>query len=283
VLVAGTFSGSLRASDRVVTSAGESDGFALSLDAAGKPRWLMRMGGNSQDAIIGIAQRGDRIALAGSFSPGAEIRGHALASYDERARFADAFAAELDVHGEFVWATPFGGRADDTVVGVALDTRGRTLAAGSSRDVVVVGSKKVSTRGPADALVSVFAPDGVVDRAQLLNGTDFDGASAIAAVDDRIVVGGFFSGEITLGSRTLRAGGGDDSFIALVDASGQVTASWQVGGEGREEVIGLVAIPGGFVAGVAHTTAAAIDGGPPLASPADPLTGAALIVRGVTP
>jgi outer membrane protein assembly factor BamB len=283
VVAGGAFAGTLRVGSRVVTSAGESDGFVAAIGAGGELDWLVRMGGNGQDAIDGVAVRGDRVVIGGTFAPGAELLGHTLHAIDERSLFGDAFAAELDAGGRFAWATPFGGKADDTVVGAALDEVGRALVAGAARDVVAAGSAKVAARGPADALVVVFDPRGAVERAQLIGGSDFDGASAVAAIDDRSVIGGFFSGELPLGGRTLRAGGGDDAFIALLDANGSVVGSWQVGGQGREEVVGLAAIPGGFVAGVAHTADAKIDGGRALPPPADPMTGAALILRGVAP
>jgi hypothetical protein len=114
----------------------------------------------------------------------------------------------------------------------------------------------------------------------LLGGPDFDGARSIIATGDRIVVSGFFSGQIRLGARTFAAGGGDDSFIAALDASTAVTESWQVGGTGREEVTSLAPIPGGFVAGIAHTATADV-AGESLPAPKDAMAGAAIVVRAV--
>jgi hypothetical protein len=53
---------------------------------------------------------------------------------------------------------------------------------------------------------------------------------------------------------------------------------WPISGDGREEITALAAIPGGFIAGVAHTAAARI-GNDMLPSPTDPMSGAAIIVR----
>jgi hypothetical protein len=114
----------------------------------------------------------------------------------------------------------------------------------------------------------------------LVGGSDFDGLRAIAAVGDKVVVGGFFSGQLELGDRSLTAGGGDDSFIAAFDENGAVATAWQVGGEGREEITAVSAIAGGFVAGIAHTAAASVDG-VALTAPKDPMRGGALIVRGM--
>ena len=94
------------------------------------------------------------------------------------------------------------------------------------------------------------------------------------------MVAGFYSGSIRLGNRALTAGGGDDAFLAELDLAGTVAQAWPVGGEGREEITALAAIPGGFVAGVAHTAAAQLDG-TALRAPADPMSGAAILIRPV--
>ena len=108
---------------------------------------------------------------------------------------------------------------------------------------------------------------------------DFDGLRAIAAIDDRIVVGGFFSGEINLAGRKLTAGG-DDAFVAALDGNGTVLTSWHIGGDGREDLVSLSPNAGGFLAGITHTAAAKIDDDA-LPSPADPMSGAAIVLRGL--
>jgi hypothetical protein len=144
---------------------------------------------------------------------------------------------------------------------------------------VHLGASEYAARGTADGLVAWFSPTGAPGPALLLGGADFDGLRAICAVDERVVVGGFFSGTMQLGDRALTAGGGDDAFLAALD-DGKVVASWPVSGPGREEIVAVSPIAGGFVAGISHTAAATI-GPDALASPADPLAGFGAIVRGV--
>jgi hypothetical protein len=279
VIVGGAFGGNLRIGARVVTSAGGSDGFVARLAVDGSPAWLIRVGGHGADAVQGVATAPDRIAIAGTFSAGADLLGVPLAPYDERSPLADAFVAELDPAGARRWVTTFGGKANETVAGVAIDRSGRIAVAASAREVVHVGSAHLVAQGAADGLVAWFGADGDHGAAVLIGGFDFDGVHAIAAVGDRVVIGGFFSGTTRLGDRTLTAGGGGDAFVAALDASGTVAASWHVGGAGREEIASLAAIPGGFVAGIAHTADLTIDDDATLPAPADPLSGAALIVR----
>lgn len=280
VLIGGSFAGTLRIADKVVSSAGQTDGFVARLTAAGGVAWLVRVGGPGADAIHGVATGEDRIAIAGTFAAGADLLGEPLPAFDDRSVAGDGFVAELDAAGARRWVQSFGGAADDAVAGVAIDARGRVAVAATARDTVRVGANELTATGTADGLVAWWGPDGTALSAVLVGGPDFDGLRAIAAAGDRVVVAGFYSGSIRLGDRALTAGGGDDAFLAELDASGAVVHAWSVGGDGREEITQLAAIPGGFVAGVAHTAAARVDDAA-LPSPADPMTGAALVVRPV--
>jgi hypothetical protein len=230
--------------------------------------------------VQGIAARGDRVVIAGTFAAGAELLGQPLPAVDERSPAGDGFAAELDDRGGRRWIATFGGQGNDSVAGVAIDRTGRVVVAGTVRDMIHAGSVELTPRGAADGVVVWLTATGEHTGAILIGGPDFDGISAITAVGDRIVVGGFFSGSLRLGERTLAAGGGDDAWLAALDASGSVVQSWQVGGEGREEITALAAIRGGFVAGAAHSARASVDDSA-LPAPADPASGAALLVRGV--
>jgi outer membrane protein assembly factor BamB len=280
VLVAGSYSGSLRVADRVVSSGGRSDGFVAKLTPSGGVAWLVRVGGPGPDAVQGVAARGAQIAIAGTFVAGADLLGQALPAFDEKSPFPDVFVASLDANGGRVWATTFGGKLADSVAGVAISASGSVAVAANARDVMHVGGADLVAQGPADGLVASWAKDGTATHAILLGGPEFDGLRAITAVGDRIVVAGFYSGSMQLGDRASTAGGGDDAFVAALDRSGAVVESWQISGAGREEVSALAAIAGGFVAGVAHTAALAV-GEASLPAPADPLAGAAIVVRAV--
>jgi hypothetical protein len=280
IVVGGLFAGTLRANTRVVTSAGGSDGFVARLRAGGEVAWLVRTGGAGADGIQGVATRGSRIAIAGTFSTGAELGGTTLAMYDERSPYADAYAAELDDKGTRLWSATFGARTDDTVAGVTIDASGHVVVAASGREVIHVGSTQLVTQGEGDGVLVWLGDHGEYRASILVGGMDFDGLRAITSVGDKTIVGGFFSGKLQLGDRALVAGGGDDSFLAAYDPNGTLATSWHVGGDGREEITSLSAIPGGFVAGVAFTANARIEDAK-LAAPKDPMAGSAIVVRGV--
>ena len=289
----GSFAGTLRAGEptsgahvteapagSIVSSAGKSDGFVLRVAPGGAAMWLVRVGGAGADAVQGVAIAGNRVAIAGTFAAGAELAGVALPPFDDRLPFGDGFCAELDAAtGARVWSQTWGGKDDDSVAGVAITPSGRVAVAANLRDAIRVGTATLRASGAGDGLVIWFAPSGEVAATAVLGGGDFDGLRAIVAVDEHAIVGGFFSGTIQLGAAKLGAGGGDDAFVASVAPSGAIEHAWQVGGAGREEIASLAALPGGFVAGVAHTADLAADGAH-LSAPADPNRGAALLVRG---
>ena len=280
VLVGGSFAGTLRLGSRVVASAGGGDGFVARVRAGdGAIEWLIRLGGADADTVQGVATAGARVVIAGSYIGAAELRGQPFPVADPPSIYADGFAAELDERGQTVrWTATFGGKANDSVAGVALTDDGSIAVAATMRDVVHVGPAELTAHGAADGLVAWLAKTGDFGATAQLGGADFDGVSAITAVDDRAIVGGFFAGSIRLGDRTLTAGGGDDAYLAAIDEHGAIAHAWQVGGEGREEVVAVAPLPGGFVAGIAHTARAAVDD-VALPAPADPTSGAALVVR----
>ena len=277
VVVGGSFSGTLRTGSKTVSSAGKADGFVARVDAKGDVAWLIRAGGVFADAVQGVAASDDRIAIAGTFAATAELLGEPLKAYDEKTPRADGFVAMLDAKGTRLWSQSFGGKLDDSVVGVAIDGAGRVAVAANARSVIKIGSTELVTMGDGDGAVAWWTKDGLPGPAVQLGGAEFDGVRSIVAVGKRIVVGGFFSGTIKLAQQRLTAAGGDDAYLAAFE-NGVPAGLWPVTGEGREEVAALGAMPGGFVAGVTHTARAKVDDAE-LPAPKDPLSGAALVVR----
>ncbi len=284
VLVGGTYTGGLRAGPHTVGAAGRNDGFVVAIRGTGEVAWLVRMGGVFADSVQGVAAQktGDktRIAIAGTFQVTADLQGAQLPIFDERSPLPDAFVAELDASGARVWSQAYGGRLLDSVAGVAIDRAGKVVVAGTSSGELHVGGLDLIAQGPSDGVLSWWNADGSPHHAILVGGQDFDGFRAIVAAGPSVVAGGFYSGSMSLGGQTLTAGGGDEAFLAAFDPTGSVHETWIVGGPGREELASLAPIRGGFVASVGYTAAADL-AGTRVAAPADPMSGAAVLVRGV--
>lgn len=284
VLVGGTYTNGLRAGDHTVGSAGRTDGFVASLRSTGEVAWLVRLGGVFADTVQGVAaratDRGTRIAIAGTFQATADLQGAPLTFFDERSPFPDGFVAELDAGGRRIWSHSFGGRLQESVAGVAIDAAGKVVVAATSTGELHVGGLDLIVQGAADGVLGWWNADGSPHQAILVGGADFDGLRAIVAAGSSVVVGGFYSGSLELGRRALTAGGGDDAFLAAFDPNGRVVDTWAVTGPGREEVASLAPIRGGFVAAVTYTAAGQLAGAN-VPAPADPMSGAAVLVRGI--
>lgn len=278
----GSFNGTMRAGDEVVSAGGLSDGFALRVGPVGEVRWLIRIGGERGDAIAAVAAAPGKqggVVVGGTFTGVADARGVALEPVVGEAFAADGFVARLDDDGAVRWARPFGGGLDDAVAGVAILQSGLVAVAATLRGDVLVDGKVVSTRGLADAALITFDDRGTRRAVALVGGGDYDSATGLAARGDDLVLAATYSGKLVLGDASLDAAGGDGALIAVLDASGEAIRVLDVAGVGRETVAAIAAGPAGWAAAIRHTAGARI-GEAVIPSPADPYAGAAILVRG---
>jgi len=259
-LVTGSFAGTLRVGARTVTSAGTTDGFVAELDRAGAVRSLVRVGGDGPDEITGAAALGGgKIAIAGTFTGTAELRGETLVAIDAQAASADGFVAVLDADGRPAWLRTWGGPGEDTCAGVVALAGGSLAVAGTVRGEVDVAGRVLTARGNADGLVAVFGPDADVRGAWLVGGDDFDGITAVAGAADQIAIAGWFTGALPSSAGTLRAAGVDDAFVALGTAAG-ISQVMQLASAGPAAVTALAGSPAGAALAVHATEPLHVDG-----------------------
>lgn len=256
-LIGGVFSGTLRVGDRVVTSAGGSDGFWAAVGADGAVRSLARMGGPSADAIAGVvALPGGGLAIAGTYTDRATVIDAELAAIYPGPPAADGFVAALGADGALAWVRTWGGALGDTCAGVAVTADGLAIA-GTVRDVVDVAGRRLDAAGPADGLIAYFDRGGAVRAAYLVGGADLDGLTAIVAHGDDVIAAGFFAGTVA----GVAASGGDDPMIAIARPGG-VEAIVPVRASGAAAVHALAADARGWVLAIGSATAAAIGDDP---------------------
>lgn len=283
VVAVGSFAGVLRVGNDVVTSAGNSDAFAVRLDAAGNVKWLVRAGAGSADAFTAVAVAGakdlDAIAIAGSITGEADFRGTPLVAHNVRIDTQDLAVALVDGDGRPQWGRVLGGDNNDTASGVAIASDGTVIVAGTVREALIIEGDPVVVRGSTDALIAMYSTSGELLGANLLGADDTAGARGVAiAPDGHIAVTGYFSGLIRGPNGDLTADGGDDAFVATIDRTAHVTALDPISGPGREEVVGLASSKAGLAFAVAHT-AELIAFGAHLPAPASPTGGVALFLR----
>lgn len=275
-VVAGSFGGTLRVGERVVSSGGQRDGFAAFVDGRGAVTELLRMGGDHDDGFTAVACRGQDVALAGTFSFGAELRGQELPRLADKTLAADALVVKLSRQGQLAWLRTFGGSKEDLAADVAITEAGDLAVAGMARSELTVGDSTFTVNGVADGYLARWAADGTPRGALLFGGIDYDATTELVALGERLIVGGFFSGSIDLGGMWT-ARGGDDAMLIVVEPAGAARMI-PVGGDGREEIVSLAATAGGgVVMGVSHT-AGFVALGLQADLPRDAMGGAAVVI-----
>lgn len=240
-VVAGLFAGTMRAGDRVLTSAGTQDAFVVRLEPGGEVRWAMRGGGPFLDAVHGVALGDGMVAIAGAFTIQAELRGTTLQGSRES---QDAFVAALDDRdGQVRWARPFGSDGPDTAFDVAI-SGGQVFAAGTFGGTLTVAGQSLTSRGLTDWFV-IALDGGELLWAQRFGGTGSDEVHRLAFGADRLWAAGSFTGTAPLGPADLTSAGGHDLFLVSIDPrTGAALTGQRFGGAGQDALADLAAGPG---------------------------------------
>lgn len=143
----------------------------------------------------------------------------------------DAFIAKLNIDGNtLLYSTFFGGTLPDAAFDIALDRFDNAYITGRTQSVnlPVRNALQPTLRGPRDAFVARYDPDGVLLYATFLGGDTASGTGDEAgygiAVDalQNVYVAGFTSSPTfpTAGALQRNFGGGEDAFVAKLNAQG---------------------------------------------------------------
>jgi hypothetical protein len=154
-LIAGNFQEAIDLGAGLLTAEGSFDGYLLSVDPSGKPRWGTTFGGPSVDAVAAIAATPDGGAwITGSFSGSFDFGDTHLESQGP----TDAFVARVGGGGQLTYAKGFGGPSGggDNGMSVAVDHDGNALVTGSFLGEADLGSGPVTTAGGLDVFLSKF-------------------------------------------------------------------------------------------------------------------------------
>jgi hypothetical protein len=163
---------------------------------------------------------------------------------------SDAFVVKLGPAGTHLWSQRFGGSADQTIAGVAVDTSGNILLTGNFESSITFGMSTYST-------VNVIDKDGFVAKlnaagmpqwsfefgdAVILNGIEAGQSGVKIATDTAgnvYVVGNFESQMAIPGGATMSSAGNADIFIAKVSSAGVHQWSKRFGDAASQSVADL--------------------------------------------
>jgi hypothetical protein len=179
----------------------------------------------------------------------------------------DAFVAKLTPTGSLSYSTYLGGNAqsDDVGFGIAADSNGNAYVTGftASTNFPVLNPYQInhaSDSGDSDAFVTKLTANGALSYSTFLGGNagDFGQGIAVDFAGNAYIAGWTISTDFpTLnafqGSHTNDAGG-YDAFVTKLTASGGLSYSTYLGGNGYDQAYGIVVDPTGNAYVVGNTS-----------------------------
>ena len=244
------------------------DAFLAKFSPDGVPLWSTYLGGERDDAAMGIALDHQPAPL-GHPSPGGTIYITGQTESDDfptlnpfsdsSAGVTDAFVAAFNTDGELLWSTFLGGISGDWSAGAAVDRSGNAYVVGYtvSPDFPSPTGPPQHKGGTRDAFVAKFDPEGRLLWTSQFGGKASERANSIA-LDSRGSI--YVTGETNsrdlpaVPESTRRPGGQYDAFLSVLDPHGKLRASAYIGGMRADVGEALAVTPDGSVYIVGRTS-----------------------------
>jgi hypothetical protein len=223
------------------------DAFLVKLGADGKIAWSRTFGGEREDTANGVAVRGDKIVVVGSFS--GELK---LGELAKKAMGSDdLFAAAFDATGQELWLWHAGGKDSDGANAVAAMPDGGWVVGGSYSGQTQFGTVELKAKGGTDAFLLKLDAAGELEWVKSFGGRYPDRIKHVG-VDGQgnIYVQGEFrdTGDWGGAKPLIAAGGADfDVMLAKYDLNGDHKWSKRFGGQFDEAAAGIAVDPAGNV------------------------------------
>ena len=231
--------------------AGGAEAFAAKLDAAGNLLWSTFLGQTGIDFGRGIGTDASGNAYVTGYS--AATWGAPIAPLTFKGGY-DAFVAKLDTYGYRQWNVFLGASLYDYGYGIAVDGNGNSYVGGMSWSTW--GSPiDAFGGGGRDAFAAKVSANGALLWNTFLGGTQYDYGYAIAidAGGNSYVTG---SSSSSWGTPFRTFTGGDDAFVAKLDAGGHRQWNGFLGGVYEDAGRGVAADASGsaYIAGYSDST-----------------------------
>jgi hypothetical protein len=228
VVVVGQFQGTIDFGAGPLLDAGYgTDGFVLSLDAAGELRWAQQIGGSGYETIQGVTVSAEGLI-------------HVVGTFDDKLNLGletaggtDSFVAEIHADGSPSWSRRLGGGGNDFLTAIAAGPGGEIVVAGASAGGLTIGADTLNGSGEIDALVirldaagnatwGRIYPNGLLGDYPLdtINGLSVDAGG-------NVLLCGIYWGAIDFGGGPLPAptGATASQYLARLDPDGKDAGS----------------------------------------------------------
>jgi hypothetical protein len=248
IYLAAGFEGSLTWPDgkrlAKMASAGSRDAAVIRLESDGTIAWAQRFGGKGFDeATVVAARRDGGVLVGGTFRGTATVDGRQFKSRG----FRDVIVVSLDADGATQWAVQLGGPSQDTIEGIAQDSRGHIVVAGNFHKKITLSTEhELHSAGSTDVFIARLDPTGNVAHATSVGGKLTDQVFDLTVDDyDRVVLAGHYQGTTDLAPGpqvvTMEAPspGNSSGFVLVLDADSVYLGSQPIAGNGMEMVLGV--------------------------------------------
>ncbi len=216
-----------------LTSSGIADIFVAKIDIGGNWLWATKAGGSGWDCGWGITiDDAGNSYVTGNFTSTATFGSYSLYS----SGVEDIFVAKMDANGNWLWATQAGGSGSDGGNGITIDDAGNSYVTGYFKETATFGSYSLTSSGDRDIFVSKMDADGNWLWATQAGGSGDGDRGCGIIIDDAVncYVTGPFDGTATFGSYSLTSSGGQDIFVAKIDANGNWLWVTKAGGSNND-------------------------------------------------
>lgn len=258
IIVTGYFDGEIDfGGAEPLTSAGfNRDAFVAKLDPAGDEVWS-RVYNGPLDQIprdVAVTSTG-RILVTGRISGRVDFGGGELVAAGTS---SDIFLLALDPDGEHLYSRVWGGEGNDEAWAVAGDSGDNALITGRFESEVRFGASLLDAIGAGAIVVAKVDEAGDDVWAQRIGGASEQGGTDLAIDSrDRVVVTGYYEGDVGFGEATLPPSGlrEPNILVAKLEPSGAPVWARGIAVDGNQDVGGVgrgwrsvALLPGDFIA-----------------------------------